>query len=147
MMMMKNIFAFVLLGIMFISCSDDDNSIEYVSDCDLISQVIDEESFQEIETNNYLITNVELNQDCLEITFGSSGCDGSTWEENLFSKDVLFDALPLQRAVRFELSSQELCAAYFEKTVSFDLVPFQIEGQNEVPLNIEGWEEAIIYQY
>ncbi len=144
---MKNIFAFVLLGIMLISCSDDDNAIEYVSDCDLISQVIDEEPFQEIETNNYLLIDIVLNQHCLEITFGSSGCDGSTWEENLFSKDVFLDALPLQRVVKFELLSQELCAAYFEKTVSFDLVPFQIEGQNEVPLNIVGWEEPIIYQY
>lgn len=144
---MKNIFAFVLLGIILSSCSDDNDSIGYVSDCDLISQVIDEESFQEIETNNYLITNVELNQDCLEVTFGSSGCDGSTWEENLFSKDVLFDALPLQRAVKMELLSEEVCLAIVEKTVSFDLVTFQIEGQNEVPLNIEGWEETIIYQY
>lgn len=144
---MKNIFALVLFGIMFISCSDDDNNIGYVSNCDLIAQVIDEESFQEIETNNYLLINVVLNQNCLEITFGSSGCDGSTWEENLFSKDVLFDALPLQRVVKFELLSQELCAAYFEKTVSFDLIPFQIEGQNQAPLNIEGWEEVIIYQY
>lgn len=118
-----------------------------MSDCEVISQVIDEVPFQEIDTDNYFITDIILHQDCLEITFTSSGCDGSTWNVNLFSTDVLFDALPLQRAVKMELLSEEVCLAIVEKTVSFDLVAFQIEGQNEVPLNIEGWEETIIYQY
>lgn len=144
---MKNIFAFILLGIILSSCSDENDSIGYVSDCEVISQVIDEVPFQEIDTDNYFITDIILHQDCLEITFTSSGCDGSTWNVNLFSTDVLFDALPLQRAVKMELLSEEVCLAIVEKTVSFDLVAFQIEGQNEVPLNIEGWEETIIYQY
>jgi len=144
---MKNIFAFILLGIILGSCSDDDTNIGYVSDCEVISQVIDEVPFQGIETYNYLITDIEMNQNCLEITFASGGCDGNTWEVNLFSKDVLLDALPLQRVVKMELLSEEICLAYIEQTISFDLTPFQIEGQNEVPLNIEGLEEVIIYQY
>lgn len=48
---MKNIFAFILLGIILSSCSDDNDSIGYVSDCEVISQVIDEVPFQEIETD------------------------------------------------------------------------------------------------
>jgi hypothetical protein len=45
------------------------------------------------------------------------------------------------------LINGQACLAYFEETISFDLTPFQIEGQNEVPLQIEGWDEALLYVY
>ena len=46
-----------------------------------------------------------------------------------------------------ELINEESCEAYFIKTVSFDLKPLQIDGQNIVPLNIYGWNEQLIYEY
>ena len=146
---MKKIFTLlVLFGMLFISCSDDDNNTGNVSQCDLTSQIIENEVFQDIETYNYQINNVVLNQNCLEITLTSSGCDGNTWEMNLYSTDNFYDPIyPLQRAVKLELINNEICLAIIQKTISFDLTPLQIEEQNEVPLNIEGWEEQIIYQY
>lgn len=38
-------------------------------------------------------------------------------------------------------------SSYFSKTVSFDLITFQIDGQNKLPLNIDGWNKQIIYNY
>ena len=49
-------------------------------------------------------------------------------------------------SISMVINNQE-CLAVFQKTKSFDLTPFRIEGQNSVPLNIEGWNEQVIYEY
>lgn len=144
--MKKALFIF-LLNILPMSCDSNDDSSNIENNCDFISEIISEDNFNTVNTSNYIITNVELNNDCLKITFGSSGCGTELWEENLFSTDAFYTVFPLQRALKMELINNELCHAAFEKTVSFDLTPFQIDGQNELPLNIDGWNEQIIYEY
>jgi len=138
--MKKALFIF-LLNILPLSCDSNDDSSNIENNYDFISEIISEDNFNTVNTSNYIITNVELNNDCLKITFGSSGCGTELWEENLFSTDAYFTVFPLQRALKMELINNELCQAAFEKTVSFDLTPFQIDGQNELPLNIDGWNE------
>ena len=96
---------------------------------------------------NYAITKVEINDDCIEITFGSSGCGTELWEEHLFSVDSFYTTFPYKRALKMELINEELCEAYFIKKVSFDLLPLQLEGQDLLPLNIYGWNEQVIYEY
>jgi hypothetical protein len=142
---MKGYFAlFVLIGTLLVSCSDDDNpSI----DCDSTSEVISEETFDSIDTSNYVISDVQLNGNCLEVTIGSSGCDPDLWEMNLYSTNAFYAIYPIQRAVKIELINYQECLAVFEKTISFDLIPFQLEIKNELPLNIEGWNEQIVYEY
>ena len=49
--------------------------------------------------------------------------------------------------MKIELDNPEVCLAIVQKTVSFDLTPFQVDGQNQVILNIDGWDEPITYQY
>lgn len=146
---MKKIFVlFVFFGILFSSCSkDDDDSSPTEITCDSISEVIAEEDFNGIDTSNYVVSEVQLNGNCLEITIGSSGCDPELWEMNLYSVDAFYNIYPLERAVKIELINNQECLAVFDKTISFDLTPFQIDGQNELPLNIEGWDEQIIYEY
>ncbi len=144
---MKNILLIIILiGTLLISCSkDDDNSNK--STCNSIAQVISENEFNEINTSNYNVSNVELNGDCLIVTISSSGCDSDNWEMKLFSTDAFYNVFPLQRAVKIKLITSEACLAVFQKTVSFDLSSFQIDGQHQIPLNIEGWSEQIIYKY
>ena len=66
---------------------------------------------------------------------------------NLFSTDSFFNVSPLERTVKLELINNENCLAVFEITKSFDLTPFQISSQDQVPLNIEGWDAQVIYEY
>lgn len=129
-----------------VSCSDDNKKI-ISSNCDKQAQVFSDHAFQDIITTNYAITNVVLNDDCLSITVSSSGCDGEMWDMNLISTNNFSEYFPLERQVKVELDNQEACLAVFQKTVSFDLDSFQIAGQNEVRLNIEGWNKMIIYHY
>ena len=144
--MKKELFIF-LLTILTLSCDSDDDNSNIENDCDFTSEIISEDDFNTVNTSNYGITNVELNNDCLKIIFGSTGCGTELWVENLYSTDAFYNVFPLQRALKMELINNELCQAAFEKTVSFDLTPFQIDGQSELPLNIDGWNEQIIYEY
>lgn len=146
---MKKIFTlFVLIGTLFISCStDDDDNSQNTIVCDSVSKVIAEEDFNVLNTTNYVVSDVQLSGNCLEVTIGSSGCEPDLWEMNLYSTNAFYDIYPLQRSVKIELINDQACLAVFQKTISFDLIPFQIESQNKLPLNIEGWNEQIIYEY
>ena len=129
------------------SCNSEGDNSTIENNCDFTSEIILEEDFNAINTSNYGIIEVELNGDCLGITFGSSGCGTDLWEENLYSTDTFYNVFPLQRDVKMELINDETCLAFFQKTVSFDLTPFQIDGQSDLPLNINGWNEQITYGY
>jgi hypothetical protein len=144
--MKKFLILFSLFVIILNSCCDDDDSIINET-CDFNSEIIAENDFSGIDTSNYLISAVQLNNDCLEITISSSGCDASLWKMNLFSTNAFYNIYPLQRTVKIELINNQACLAVFQKTISFNLIPFQIKGQNQLPLNIEGWNEQIIYKY
>ena len=144
--MKKGLFI-ILLSMFIMSCDSDDDNSNIENNCDFISEIISEGDFNALNTSNYVITEVVLNNDCLKITFGSTGCGTELWEENLFSTDTFYTVFPLQRALKMELINDELCQAEFLKTVSFDLTPFQIDGQSELPLNIDGWNEQINYEY
>lgn len=146
---MREIFLLIILiGTVFISCSkDDDNNNLNKATCNSVAKIVTEEEFKKIVTTNYVVSGVKLNDDCLEITVSSSGCDSEPWEMSLYSVNAFYTIYPLQRAVKIELINNQGCLAVFQKTISFDLTPFQISEQNEVPLNIEGWSEQIIYEY
>jgi hypothetical protein len=147
---MKTIFTSIFACVLFLttfSCSDSDDKKTLALTCDKQSQITGELAYNEISTANYMITAVALNVNCLDITISSSGCSGNTWEMDLFSTNSLPDTFPLQRALKLQLINNEVCAAIFQKTVSFDLTPLQIDGQNQITLNIEGWGEQLIYQY
>ncbi len=146
---MKNLIKFValfgIIGMIFISCSDDETTINET--CGSNAEVIAETIFNDITTSNYTISDVNLNGDCLEIKIGSSGCNADQWQMNLYSTDSFYTVYPYQRTVKLKLINNQECLAVFQKTKSFDLTPFQIKGQNQVPLNIEGWSTTIIYKY
>ena len=136
----------ILTLIHILSCNSEDDNFTIENNCDFTSEIILEEDFNAINTSNYAIIEVELNGDCLEMRFGASGCGTDLWEENLYSTDAFYNVFPLQRDVKIELINDE-CLAVFQKTVSFDLTPFQIEGQSDLSLNITGWNEQITYGY
>ena len=143
---MKKLLLFLPI-ILILSCNSENDNSTIENNCDFTSEIILEEDFNAINTSNYGIIEVELNGDCLGITFGSSGCGTDLWEENLYSTDAFYNVFPLQRDVKMELINDEACLAFFQKTVSFDLTPFQIERQSDLPLNINGWNEQITYEY
>ena len=93
------------------------------------------------------ITKMKINQYCLEISFNSSGCNGDTWVVKLVDSDEVSQTTPSQRMLRLSLSSEELCEAIVEKTISFDLTSIQIQVNNQVLLTIANNDSKILYEY
>ncbi|SFN21488.1 hypothetical protein SAMN05421741_102145 [Paenimyroides ummariense] len=135
--------------LIFFGCKGDDSLCcphPNPTNCNEFS-IIDETKYNQTNTNNYTITNVVLNGDCLEITVSSSGCNPNNWDMNFVASEVVVETLPNQWNAKVELINNEACQAVFQKTVSFDLTPFKIIGQNQVQINIAGWNNSIMYQY
>ncbi len=145
---MKRLIVFVFLtGILFGSCCHfDDVVVPIISNCDK-EAIEDETRFQQTSTNNYNITNVVLNGDCLEVTISSSGCNPDNWKMNLIGAMSLAAVSPPHVGAKIELINNEACLAVFQKTVSFNLTPLQAVGQNQIQLSVFGWNRSIVYQY
>ena len=147
--MIKNLFTLLIIMLVFVGCKGDDSLCcpnPNPTNCNKVS-VIDETKYQQTNTNNYTITNVVLNGDCLEITLSSSGCNPNNWNMNFIASEAVVETLPIQWYTKVELINNEACQAVFQKTVSFDLTPLKDDGKNQVQINIQGWNTSIMYQY
>ena len=144
---MKNkIILFAVILLIFTSCCSDEKSKVIVS-CGQNGVVLPETQYDAAESSYYVITNVALSGNCLSVTVGASGCNPDNFVFNLFSTNTFYEIFPLQRRAKIQLVSNQACAAYFEKTVVFDLTPFQLSGQNNLTINLKNWDEPINYQY
>jgi len=45
------------------------------------------------------------------------------------------------------LINQEACLGFVTKDYEIDISKLQVTGENELLLNIEGWDEKIVYTY
>jgi len=124
----------------FLSCS---SSSDNNGDCEKSAHILSNSAFDQVSTINYTITAVTLNEDCLDVTVSSSGCDATTWTMNLFASN----ANSGQRNVKIELQNLQLCLTVLQKTVSYNLIPLRIAGQHQVTLNIAGLNQPVVYNY
>lgn len=151
--MKKSIYLFGLAlalftSVVFVACDFLDDHIKHPvkSKCNE-KAVLDNVAFPQVNTTNYGVTNVVLNGDCLEITVSSSGCNPDNWDMNLIGVASTTNIYPPLFHAKIELVNNEACQAVFQKTVSFDLTPFQMAGQNTVQIALDGWNTNIMYQY
>jgi hypothetical protein len=145
---MKRILSLTSALIVFslsIGCSSS-NSTTTLS-CGDQAQIVNQTTFDQVNTTNYMISNVALNEDCLDITVSSSGCSANNWDMNLLSTSDFSSTSIAQKQLKVELINGETCLAIFQKTVSFSLIPYRLDGHNEITLNIQGWATPISYSY
>lgn len=146
---------FLLLLVASSSCSKDDSpgfrDLGHLKTCtgdigcdDCV--IVDKNLYNKTQTNNYDINEVKINGDCLEIRYSASGCSGSTWEVELIDLGAIAESNPVQRYVRLSLIDREDCEAYITKRASFNIVPLKVDD-DELYLNIEGWEDLVLYSY
>lgn len=125
------------------ACSEDDNYIN--SQCSN-EVIVSSELYDTAPNDNLNILETEIKDNCLIIKFGSSGCNGDSWEIKLIDSEMIMESYPPQRNIRLSLKNEELCDAYFTKELSFDIRSLQVEG-DKVYLNITNSEEQILYEY
>ena len=125
-------------------CDDDDEQI--ITSCDTTT-IIDNNLYQNAQSDYYTVVNTEINGDCLIVEVSASGCDGSSWVLELIDANEVLESSPSQRNLKFVLANNEACLAVFTKQQSFDLSSLRIIGEDEIILNIEGFSEPILYSY
>ncbi len=92
------------------------------------------------------IISLEIEDDCLLINFGASGCDGNSWELKLIDSGAIMESYPEQRNLKFFLKNEEACLAYFTKEISFDISDLQIDS-DKIYLNILNNDSQLLYDY
>lgn len=143
---MKKIFFYVAVTLCFFNMQCDDE-LNVIDDSCTQSVVFDSNAYENLVTDHFDFVAAEIVDDCINVEIGSSGCDGESWEFNLVDSGVVAESSPEQRYLKLKLVNTELCDAYFEKIISFDLTPIQVSGSNEIILHIDGLEGSLNYEY
>ncbi len=145
-MIKKMLFAIaVMFCFMNILCENENDNIVDMN-CDFVA-VIDKTKYDNLETASFEFISAKIVDDCLAIKIGASGCSGDTWNFDLVDSGAVAESSPEQRFLKFQLINDETCLAYFERTVLVDLTPLQINGSNEIILNLEDLETPLNYKY
>ncbi|XLS29859.1 hypothetical protein ACJD0Z_03315 [Flavobacteriaceae bacterium M23B6Z8] len=132
----------LLMGVSMACNGDDDNNFNGCDDGVIISG----SEFVNAPSDQLTISNLEITDNCLAITFSASGCSGESWRIKLIDAAEVLDSDPQQRNLRLSLKNDELCDAIITRTVSFDLTRLQLDG-NEIILRIANNSSQISYRY
>lgn len=137
---MKNLLVLIASVFLFASCDDKNDAIILDNESVIINNML----YNETVTNNYTITDVQLNENLLTIKISSSGCDGNSWKAVLIDANEILESHPVQRNIKLSLENNEACLAVFEREFTFDITILK-EDFSEVILNLERWNSQINY--
>lgn len=116
------------------------------TDCNQVVYV-DKDLYANHPSNFVTINHITLDNDCLNINFSASGCSAKTWVIKLIDSEEILESYPVQRKLRLSLKNEELCEAYLTKELSFDISNLQLEKENVIYLNVDGYNQQIEYRY
>ena len=122
-------------------CHNNENN---QSDCDQ-NVIISQTEYNNAPNHHVIILDMNIEGNCLKIKFGTSGCSSDNWTVKLIDMGIVAESMPCQRTLRLSLNHIGICAAYFEKEMSFNIESLQIKGNRSVQLNIGG--KSILYEY
>ncbi len=145
-MKISKIIMSLLCVLLFVNMQCDDDMTLPESNCASFA-VIDSFTYTNSATSPYTINSVSINDDCLIIDVSASGCDGNTWEMQLVDSGSVSESNPPQRYVKFFLINTEDCLAFVDRARSFDLTSLQIEGENEIIINVDDYSDPVTYTY
>ncbi|WP_369997616.1 hypothetical protein [Winogradskyella sp.] len=137
----------LLFAVLFLNMQcDDDDGVQPIANCDETT-VVDNTLYQNAQSAHYSFGNVELHGDCLSIIISTSGCGADTWELELIGSEDVMESFPVQRNIKAALTNNEACLAVFSREWTFNLAPLQVDGENQVMLNLQNFSEPILYSY
>jgi len=121
-------------------CMDKHNNCEK-------SVLLNKVLYDNTSSANYMITDAKISGDCLEVKFGSSGCDAKSWKVELVDAESISESATPQRSLKLALTNSEMCTVALSKSVSFDLTPLRIKAISKINLSLEGLNNQIAYKY
>ena len=133
---------FISIVLLSFACEKDDKE---QTSCDQ-KTIISKSEYDTAPLDDVSILDMEIDGDCLKISFSASGCDGSTWIVKLIDSGMTFYTSPPQKDLILSLENNELCDAVISKEISFDIENLQVSG-NLVVLNIINTGDEILYEF
>ncbi|MEW7277978.1 hypothetical protein ABW636_05230 [Aquimarina sp. 2201CG1-2-11] len=142
--MMNKVVTFILVGLTILSCSNDDD--ESSNDNCGLTTIISAKQYSDAPSDQLTINSLTIENNCLKINFGSSGCSGDSWELKLIDSEDILESMPPQRNLRLSLKNEEACQAFITKDITFDISSLKVDG-NQVQLTITNSDESVLYEY
>lgn len=136
---MNNLLFLIASVFLLNSCDDKNDAIILEYESVVINNVLYNETI-----NNYIITDVHLNENLLTIKISTSGCNSNNWKAVLIDANEILESFPIQRNIKLYLENNEACLAVFEKEFTFNISILK-EGFSEIVLNLNGWNNQINY--
>lgn len=136
---MNNLLFLIASVFLLNSCDDKNDAIILEHESVVINNVLYNETI-----NNYIITDVQLNENLLTIKISTSGCNSNNWKAVLIDANEILESFPIQRNIKLYLENNEACLAVFEKEFTFNISILK-EGFSEIVLNLNGWNNQINY--
>lgn len=135
---------------LFIACGDDDEGtvtpLPRVILCGNEVKV-DETKYVNAVTAPYQITDVRIEGHCMTIDIAASGCSVDNWRLSGYASEAIAEPIPIIRYAKFDFEVQEACQAFFQTSFEFDLRNWQVDSENVMNIDIEGWEPLVRYEY
>ncbi len=138
---MKFIFALILI----LGATNCDSVNSNQSECDK-KIFVDDNLFSNAPNDSFDFINVEIIQNCLKLTIEYGGGCGDI-ELKLISSEMVMESNPPQINIRLSLKDEDNCKAIIRKEILFDLTPINKLVNDRVILNIDNWDESILYSF
>lgn len=136
--MKKCLFILIAFAV-FSACNKEDST-------DKEQLIVSMSQFEDAPKDPFQFKKVTLVGDCLTIIINYGGGCGEV-KALLIDSGGVDDSLPVQRYLRLSFEDDDLCEALVEKEFTFDLEPIKINSENQIKMNLEGWNVPILYSY
>ena len=140
-----NFFGAIALSIFLASCGNSKEVTEEGNTPAVKKGVIIDSWDNHKENANTNINSVTLEGDILTLGISySGGCEKHSFDL-LGSRDILKSMPPKRGIVLYHNSNGDSCREFIEETLTFDISDFA-SGTGTIHLNLEGWDEVIVYE-
>ncbi|MEM9859302.1 MAG: hypothetical protein AAF843_18230 [Bacteroidota bacterium] len=86
-------------------CNEDEDILRTV--CDEVV-ILNSEQFKNATTDFFTVIDVEVEGDCMNIKYSSSGCSGESWVMELIDANVIKETNPVQLDLRLILKNKPI---------------------------------------
>lgn len=114
-----------------------------VPECEAV--VISNSIFQDLAPNQATLIELSIEDDCLTLLLGISGCDADH-TLNMISDGGIAESLPVQITFDFQDENPQDCEAYFELDRQFDLSPIRDLIEDDIIIRFRNSDSSILYK-
>lgn len=142
--MRKMIVCLLVLPLLAFSCTKDE---ALSPDCGADIQIL--ESVEGLQSDTFLLESLEVDDLCLTIVIGASGCTSANWTLDMVTTGDISGNDPSESSATFLFDdgvSEFTCQAYLTRDFSFDLSPYLSAEELPTELQLTGLDTTLLIE-